>query len=104
MLLIKILSRNKRMNLTNPIKQMLKDFLSRKISKNNIGTIMEMFQKVFFIFIVLVNDRTLKGLIYYLKVPRDKQGQQERWREIIASKVKYNSKQTQRNFSFYLQN
>jgi len=23
----------------------------------------------------LVNDRTLKGLIYYLKVPRDKQGQ-----------------------------
>jgi hypothetical protein len=54
---------------------MLKDYLSRKISKNNIGTIMEMSQKVLFIFIVLVNDRTLKGLIYYLKVPRDKQGQ-----------------------------
>ncbi len=43
---------------------------------------------------ILVNEKTLKGLIYYLRVPRDKQGQDERWREIVASKIKYSSKQT----------
>lgn len=55
---------------------------------------MEIFLKVTYFSINIVNERTLKGLIYYLKVPRDKQGQEERWRQIIASKVKYNAKQT----------
>ena len=32
-----------------------------------------------------VSTDTLKGLIYYLKVPSDKIGQDKRFREIIAS-------------------
>lgn len=37
----------------------------------------------------LVSDKTLKALIYYLKVPKDKQGQEKRFREVIASKQSY---------------
>lgn len=42
---------------------------------------------------------TLKGLIYYLKVPKDKVGQQKRFREIIAQKNAYMQKY-QSNFLF----
>lgn len=36
-----------------------------------------------------VNPQTLKALLYYLKVPRDKAGQEKRFREVLASKVSY---------------
>jgi hypothetical protein len=63
------------------------------MSKNNTSITMVMSAKVIHL-TILVNEKTLKGLIYYLRVPRDKQGQDERWREIVASKIKYSSKQT----------
>ncbi len=63
------------------------------MSKSNTSITMVMSAKVIH-FTISVNEKTLKGLIYYLRVPRDKQGQDERWREIVASKIKYSSKQT----------
>ena len=35
---------------------------------------------------------TLKGLIYYLKVPKDKAGQQKRFRQVIGQKSSYMQK------------
>lgn len=36
--------------------------------------------------LILVTDRTLLAVIYYLKVPKSKQGQEKRFREIVAVK------------------
>jgi hypothetical protein len=81
------------MNSTSLNQLTLKVCLKKMMSKSNTSITMVMSAKVIH-FTISVNEKTLKGLIYYLRVPRDKQGQDERWREIVASKIKYSSKQT----------
>lgn len=39
-----------------------------------------------------MSPTTIKGLIYYLKVPKDKAGQEKRFREVIAQKNSYMQK------------
>jgi hypothetical protein len=39
-----------------------------------------------------VTPNTLRGLICYLKVPKDKLGQENRWREIMAKKYQFAEK------------
>ena len=54
------------------VKSLLKEEDVKKEYWNHYGDI----SKGIFIIYSLVNERTLKGLIYYLRVPRDKQGQE----------------------------
>jgi hypothetical protein len=39
-----------------------------------------------------VTPLTLKGLIYYLKVPKDRAGQEKRFRDVISQKNTYMQK------------
>ena len=75
----RIFKRSKRINLKSLSKLMYEVLSKRKISRNKLQIIMVILAKVHN-YNYIVNDRTLEGLVYYLKVPKDKENQEKRFR------------------------